>query len=205
MRLRSSSCSVRNLCRSSIAENSSSASGFTRPSIDRARSAARSRLACSSRTNGVGLRRLLALGHLSGEGDERGRAVVVDQAGGVEAELLQRALLELLDAHLLLGAGHLVAVDGADELVVLAAEVAQPGAHGHELLLAPPAGLLHRGALVGGQHDRALELVEHDADGGGHRRRSGPLADQPLTALGRAGARLALGLRRRAGGSRRDR
>ena len=54
MRLRSSSCSVRNLCRSSIAENSSSASGFTRPSIDRARSAARSRFSCSSRTNGVG-------------------------------------------------------------------------------------------------------------------------------------------------------
>ena len=51
---RSSSCSVRNLCRSSIAENSSSASGFTLPSMLSARSAARSRFCCSSRTNGTG-------------------------------------------------------------------------------------------------------------------------------------------------------
>ena len=83
----------------------------------------------------------------------------------------------------------------ADQLVVLAAEVAQPGAHGHELLLAPPARLLDRGALVGGEHHRALELVQHDAYGDGDGLRGATLADQPLAALGGAGARLALGLR----------
>ena len=155
MRLRSSSCSVRNLCRSSMAENSSSASGLTRPSMDSDRSAVRSRLTCSSRTNGVRLRRLLAVGHLTAERDQRGRAVVVDEPVGVEPELLERALLELLDPHLLLGAGHLVAVDGVDQLVVLAAEVAQPGAYGHQLLLAALARLLHRGALVGGVASRS--------------------------------------------------
>ena len=64
-------------------------------------------------------------------------AVVRDQRVGVEPELLQRALLELLDAHPLLGAGHLVAVHGVDQLVVLAAEVAQPGA---DRAAAPPRG-----------------------------------------------------------------
>ena len=51
---RSSSCSVRNLCRSSRAENSSSASGLIRPSWASARSAVRSRLACCSRSKGTG-------------------------------------------------------------------------------------------------------------------------------------------------------
>ena len=67
-------------------------------------------------------------------------AVLGDQRVGVEAELLEGALLELLDPHLLLGAGHLVAVHGVDQLVVLAGQVAQPGANGEQLLLATLAG-----------------------------------------------------------------
>ena len=125
MALRSSSCSVRNLCRSSSAENSSSASGLTLPSIASARSAVRSRLVCSSRSYGAGSGARLALGHLAGEGHELVGAVVGDQRLLVEAELLERALGELLDPHPLLGAGHLVAVDGVDQLVVLAGQVAQ--------------------------------------------------------------------------------
>ena len=118
---------MRNLCRSSIAENSSSASGLTRPSMDSARSAVRSRFCCSSRTNGVGSGVSSPSGDLAGEGHQLVGAVVGDQPVGIEPELLQRPLLELLDPHPLLGAGHLVAVDGVDQLVVLAVEVAQRG------------------------------------------------------------------------------
>ncbi len=128
--------------------------------------------------------------------DEGLRTVVGDQPLGVEAELVEGALLELLDAHPLLGAGHLVAVHRADQLVVLAPEVAEGGAHGHQLLLAPPPRLLHGGALVGREHDRALEPVEHLAHGGRDGLRGAALPQQPLAALGGAGAGLALGLRR---------
>ncbi len=76
-----------------------------------------------------GLGRLRALLDLAGEGDELVGAVLGDQAVGVQAELVERPLLELLDPHPLLGAGHLVAVDGVDQLVVLAGQVAQ-GARG---------------------------------------------------------------------------
>ena len=82
-------------------------------------------------------------------------------ASRVEAELLERALLELLDPHLLLGAGHLVAVDGVDELVVLAGQVAQPGADGEQLLLAALAGPLDLRAGRCGPADRDVEPVEH--------------------------------------------
>ena len=65
MRLRSSSCSVRNLCRSSIAENSSSASGLTRPSIDERPLGAAQPLDLLLAHERHRLRRLLALGHLA--------------------------------------------------------------------------------------------------------------------------------------------
>ena len=77
-------------------------------------------------------------------------AVLGDQRVGVEPELVERALLELLDAHPLLGAGHLVAVHGVDQLVVLRAEVAQPRADREQLLLAAAAGLLDARPLVRG-------------------------------------------------------
>ena len=86
-------------------------------------------------------------------------AVLGDQDVAVEAELLERALLELLDPHPLLGAGHLVAVDGVDELVVLAGQVAQPGADGEQLLLATLAGALDLGAGRCGPADRDVEPV----------------------------------------------
>ena len=141
------------------------------------------------------LGRLLALGHLAAERHQGLGAVVGDQAVDVHAELLERALLELLDAHPLLGAGHLVAVHGVDQLVVLAAQVAHRGADGEQLLLALLAGLLDLGALVGGQHHRALQRVQDDTDGGPDGLGRPPLADQPLAALGGPGAGVALGLR----------
>ena len=63
---------------------------------------------------------------MSTGGTRLSRAVVGDQRVGVEPELLERALLELLDAHPLLGPGHLVAVHGVDQLVELLGQVAQP-------------------------------------------------------------------------------
>ena len=139
VRRRSSSCSLRNLWRSSSAENSSSASGFTLPSVASARSAARSRFCCSSRTNGTG-----SPSWVSPVGVRRRRTGTgrcgpksATRASSVEPELLQRPLLELLEPHPLLGAGHLVAVDAADQLVELAVRgrAASPGPRA-----APPPG-----------------------------------------------------------------
>ena len=200
--LRSSSCSVRNLCRSSIAENSSSASGLTLPSIASARSAVRSRfclLLADVRhglgLGGVGLSSACASGSLRSNGTSWSGPYSATSAVGVEAELLERALLELLDPHPLLGAGHLVAVHGVDQLVVLAGQVAQP-ARGRRAAACsrPCAGLLDRGAGLGGPVDRDLEPVEHDADRDADRLGGPALAEQPLAALDRAGAGLALGL-----------
>ena len=74
MRLRSSSCSVRNLCRSSIAENSSSASGLTLPSIesDALGRAQPLGLLLADERGRLG-HASSALGHLAGERDEGGR------------------------------------------------------------------------------------------------------------------------------------
>ena len=58
--------------------------------------------------------------------------VVTHQGVSVEAQLLEDALLELLDLHPLLGTGQLVAVHRVDELVEFAAEVAQSGPDLHE-------------------------------------------------------------------------
>ena len=193
--LRSSSCSVRNRCRSSSAENSSSASGLTVPSIASSRSAVRSRLACSSRTNGVGSGVSLAVLDQPGERAPAGRARSrLTRPVGVEAELLERLLLELLDAHLLLGAGHLVAVHRADQLVVLAGQLAQRRPDGEQLLLATLAGLLDGGARLGGLLERGLEAGQHEP-GADQDRLGGPaLAGHPLAALELAGPGLALGL-----------
>ena len=116
-------------------------------------------------------------------GDQLVGAVVGDQGLGVEAELLERALLELLDAHPLLGAGHLVAVHGVDQLVELAAEVAQPLAGLAQLLLATGAALLDAGALGGGRRDRLLEPGEHD----GHARARPPRRRGPRAGAARGG------------------
>ncbi len=184
---------MRNLWRSSSAENSSSASGLTLPSIARDRSAERSRLLCSSRSYGVGS----GSASPSATSPQTARlvgAVVGHQGVLVEAELLQGPLGELLDAHPLLGADHLVAVDGVHQLVVLAGEVAQGGPDREQLLLAVAPRRLDRGARLGGLLDRHLEPGQD----GGHRHPDGlggpALADQPLTSLDRPGPRLALGL-----------
>ena len=197
MALRSSSCSVRNLCRSSIAENSSSASGLTRPSMRQRPLGGAQPLLLLLADVRHRLGRLLALGHLAGERHELVGAVVGDQRVGVEAELLERPLLELLDPHPLLGAGHLVAVDGVDQLVVLAAEVAQPArgrraapARGRRGPARRPAAARWRRWIE--TSSRCSTYGDGDAD-----RLGGPaLADQPLAALGGAGPGLALGLRR---------
>ena len=163
MRRRSSSCSVRNLCRSSSAENSSSASGLTRPSWASARSAARSRFCCSSRSYGAGSRRSgsPSSGSSAPRRHRRDRLVgpvLGDQGVGVEAELLEGPLLQLLDAHPLLGAGHLVAVHGVDQLVELAPSVAQPLPGLAQLLLPPAPALLDPRPLgVGRQLDGVLQ------------------------------------------------
>ena len=82
---------------------------------------------------------LLPLGNLAEVRHQRLGSVVPHERVGVEAELLEGPLLQLLDPHPLLGPGHLVAVDRVDQLVVLAAEVAQPAADVEELLLTTPA------------------------------------------------------------------
>ncbi len=154
----------------------------------------RSRFCCSSRTYGDRLGRSRRprrrRGHIVDCGDgpwgtELVGAVVGDQRVGVEAELLERPLLELLDPHPLLGAGHLVAVDGVDQLVVLAAEVAQRGAHGQQLAAPGPAVPARplfaprpRGAME--TSSRASTTPTADTDRLGR----AALADQPLATLG---------------------
>ena len=100
----------------------------------------RSRLALLLAVVRRGVGRRLAVGDLAGEGHELVGAVVGDQRVLVETELLQGPLGELLDAHALLGAGHLVAVHGVDQLVVLAGQVAQRGPDRQQLLLAVGRG-----------------------------------------------------------------
>ena len=91
-----------------------------------ARSAERSRLACSSRAYGTGSGACSPSATSPVKAaDELVGPVVGDQCLHVEPELVERALLELLDPHALLGPGHLVAVDRADQLVELTAEVTQ--------------------------------------------------------------------------------
>ncbi len=120
---------MRNLCRSSIAENSSSASGLTRPSMDRARSARPQPLLLLLPDERDRFGRLLAVLDLATKKRHQlVGAVVGDEPVGVQPELLERALLELLDPHPLLRPRHLVAVHGVDQLVVLAVQVAERAA-----------------------------------------------------------------------------
>ena len=119
-------------------------------------------------------------------------AVVGDEGVGLEPQLLEGAVLELLEAHPLLGAGHLVAVHRGDQLLVLLGELAELSAHRAQLLLAPPAGLLHLGAGVGGLLDRRLQAVQDEADGRRDRLGRPALAQHPLPARGGLGALLAL-------------
>ena len=128
-----------------------------------------------------------------GRRDQLVGAVVGHQAVGVEAELLERALLELLDPHPLLGAGHLVAVHGVDQLVVLAGQVAQPGPDVEQVALASLPGLLDGAASLGGALHRHLEPLERVADRDPHGLGGPALAEQALAALGGAGPGLALG------------
>ena len=125
---------------------------------------------------------------LAGERDELVGAVVGDQRLGVEAELLERPLLELLDPHPLLGAGHLVAVHGVDQLVVLAAELAQPATDGEQLLLAAAAACSTACARSVARSIDTSSRLQHLGRPPIADRLGGPaLADQPLAALGGAG------------------
>ena len=130
----------RNWWRSSSAANSSSASGLTLPSRARSRSARAARFSWVGRWNGPGCgattssprsRGLLVLGHLdrAAGGHRLVGAVLGDQRVDLDAVLLDRALLELLDAQPLLGPHHLVAVDGVGQPRQLLGQFAAAGAH----------------------------------------------------------------------------
>jgi hypothetical protein len=85
-------------------------------------------------------------------------------------------------------------VHRADELVVLAGQLAQGRADAQELLFATLARLLDRGPRLGGQLERGLEAGQ-DEPGTDQDRLGGPtLAGDPLAALDLAGPGLALGL-----------
>ena len=155
--LRSSSCSVRNWCRSSSAANSSSASGLTRPSsgerpLGRRAAASPARRGRTARARGSGAsgvdrRRRGAAGD---GGTSWSRAVLREQRLGVDAELLERLGLERLDPQPLLGAGDLVAVHGVGEPLQLGAELAASAAERPSSLgVAPSARRLGRGPLLG--------------------------------------------------------
>ena len=140
-------------------------------------------------------------------GHELVGAVVGDQGVGVEAELLERALLELLDAHPLLGAGHLVAVHGVDQLVVLAGQVAQRGPHGRAARCsrsARAASTAARASAARWIETSSLASTTVDA----RRRRPAaarPSRTQPLAPLDRRGPGPRAPPRRRARASRRGR
>ena len=125
--------------------------------------------------------------------DGQVRAVVVDQGVGGQPELVQRALLEGLDAGALLGAGDLVAVDLVGELgqpggkaVVGGAHLLQLGVQGlADLLGLLPLGL---GPLHGGV-DAHQDLAHRGQHGLGAAR----LLPPPLGTAGRLLPGAALG------------
>ena len=123
-------------------------------------------------------------------------AVLGDQAGLVEPDLLQRPLDQLLDPHPLLGAGHLVAVHRIDELVVLAGQVAQPRPHQQELLLALAACGLGERPRLGSKVHRDLQPGQDRRHRDPDRMRGQTLTDQPFATFDRPGSGLPLGLRR---------
>ena len=192
MALRSSSCSVRNLCRSSSAENSSSASGFTLPSRARARSAARSRFSCSlavvrarrarpPRALCGPVVRLGIDGGTSWSGPYSATSVVL-----VDAELLEGAL-QLLDAQPLLGRGP--SRRGGRSRSARRARAASSRRRGPARPAAPARG--RRGPprprrALGGRG--GIETSSRASATRRHRDPTAwptrPLADQPLAALG---------------------
>ena len=118
--MRSASCSVRNWWRSSSAANSSSASGLTRPSSgERALGGAQPLLLLLADVRDRGGRPGSSRSARRRAGSRRDvlvRAVLLDQHRRVEAEVVDRARLQRLDAQALLGAGDLVAVGDVGEL-----------------------------------------------------------------------------------------
>ena len=192
--LRSSSCSVRNLCRSSIAREL-----LERQRVDpaehrqRALGGAQPLLLLLADER----HRVRQLGRPLGPRRHRSRPDGTSWSGpysatsavGVEAELLERALLELLDAHPLLGAGHLVAVHRVDQLVVLAGQVAQPAA---DARAAPArgsrAGLLDGArARCGGRAIETSSRASTTATAAPTASAASALADQPLAPRGAPG------------------
>ena len=93
-----------------------------------------------------------------------------------------------------------------DQLVELAAEVAQPHARLAQLLLAAGAAPARRGPLGGGEGDRLLEPGQHDARRRGRRpRRPAPRASSCSRRAIACGAGLALGAGRARAARRRGR
>ena len=123
MALRSSSCSVRNWCRSSSAGEL-----LQRQRVDPAEQGQRPLGGAQPLLLlGPDERRRVRLGPRRDLVRRRrrrrapaGRAVLRDQRLGLDAELLQRLLLQRLDPQPLLGAGHLVAVHAVGEPLQLA-------------------------------------------------------------------------------------
>ncbi|RPK49951.1 hypothetical protein EES40_06840 [Streptomyces sp. ADI93-02] len=120
-------------------------------------------------------------------------AVLLGQAGRLDAELLQRLRLHLLHTQPLLGPEHLAPVHRVGEPVELALEVTAASPLGRQLPLALGLRGLGPAPLLLGPYDRDLDMGEQLASarrhGGGHR----GLVAQPGPALLGAGARLTLG------------
>ena len=170
-RLRSSSWVVRNVCRSSRAVNSSRASGLIRPSAASRRSPLRSRFSWVSRTYAWRLAGLVAaLGRWLGY--RLVRPELLDERRGVDAELLDRPGLELLDPQPLLGARDLVAVDRVGQLAQLVLEDGDVAPQDAELRVARGPGLLGPAAqgvgLLGGPGHDPRGVGGAHPDGLGH-------------------------------------
>src|SRR5206468_1270946 len=90
------------------------------------------------------------------------RAVLLDEHVGVDAALLEAALAQRLDAHPLLRARHLVAVDGVDELLQVPREAPGRAAGLGETLGDARARGLGRLSLLSRQRERGLQAGEGD-------------------------------------------
>ena len=111
-------------------------------------------------------------------GDQLVRTVLGEQGLGVDAVLLQRPGLHRLDPQPLLGAGDLVAVHRAGQLLHLVGQLAQPAAYGGHLGVDGRARLLGRGTSGGRADEGTLEpgqgVVGTLRDGSGDRELAGP-------------------------------
>ena len=123
----------------------------------------RSRFCCSSRTYGVGVRLDLAglVGQCGRRRHELVGTVVADERLEIEAELVERPLLELFHPHPVLGAQHLVAVHGVGQRHQLRLELAHLAAHLGEVVLTAGPGLLDRRTTLDRGGQRTVQPGQH--------------------------------------------